>query len=103
MSEKAVYVAIRRDLRMRRGKEIAQGIHAVALLGYVEGAPLVVVQVGSLDELMSIADEARAAGVGAALARDAGLTEVAPGSVTAGAFGPVEKGRLATLAGATLY
>lgn len=44
MGEEAVYVVIRRDLKMRRGKEIAQGVHAVARLGYVEGAPLVVVQ-----------------------------------------------------------
>jgi peptidyl-tRNA hydrolase len=101
--EEAVYVAIRRDLKMRRGKEIAQGIHAVAKLGYVEGAPLVVVQVADGIALSALITEAAQAGVPYAATRDAGRTEVAPRTMTAAAFGPVPKGKLAGLAAAELY
>lgn len=103
MSERAVYVAIRRDLKMRRGKEIAQGVHAVAKLGYVEGAPLVVVQVADGIALSGLATEAAGAGVNYAVTRDAGRTEVAPNTMTAIAIGPVEKGRLAKLSALELY
>src|SRR5262245_34767590 len=102
MAEEAVYVAIRRDLRMRRGKEIAQGVHAIAKLGYVEGAPIVVVQVADFDALCELSYEAETAGVSWALTQDAGRTEVAAGAVTAIAIGPVEKGRLAKLSAAEL-
>lgn len=103
MSEAAVYVAIRRDLKMRRGKEIAQGIHAVAKLGYVEGAPLVVLQVPNGIAMSALATEAGQAGVPYAVTRDAGRTEVPSGTMTAIAIGPVEKGRLAKLSAAELY
>ena len=103
MSEQAVYIAIRRDLKMRRGKEVAQGVHAVATLGYVEGAPLIVLQVPSGIELSALATEASQAGVPYAATRDAGRTEVAPGTMTAIAIGPVEKGRLPKLSAAELY
>lgn len=103
MTEQAVYVAIRRDLKMRRGKEIAQGIHAVAKLGYVEGAPLIVVQVADGIAMSALATEAAGAGIGYAVTRDAGRTEVAPGTMTAMAIGPVEKGRLPKLSAAELY
>lgn len=101
--EKAVYVVIRRDLKMRRGKEIAQGVHAVSKLGYVEGAPLVVLQVADGIALSGLLTEASQAGVPHAATRDAGRTEVAPGTMTAAAIGPVEKGRLAKLSAAELY
>lgn len=99
----AVYVAIRRDLKMRRGKEIAQGIHAVAKLGYVEGAPLVVVQVPDDDALYGLSVEASAYRVRWAVTVDAGRTEVPTGTITAIAIGPVEKGRLPRLTAAELY
>jgi PTH2 family peptidyl-tRNA hydrolase len=101
--EMAVYIAIRRDLKMRRGKEIAQGVHAVAKLGYVEGAPVVVVQVADGVALSGLATEAGQHGVPSAVTRDAGKTEVAAGTMTAIAIGPVEKGRLPKLSAAELY
>lgn len=103
MAEQAVYVVIRRDLKMRRGKEIAQGVHAVAKLGYVEGAPLVVVQVPDGVALSRLVTEASQHGIGNAVTRDAGRTEVVPGTMTAAAIGPVEKGRLPMLSQAELY
>lgn len=103
MSEFAVYIIVRRDLKMRRGKEIAQGIHAMAQLGYVPGLPLIVLRAETLDEILSIIDEAADAGVPTAFTRDAGKTEVPSGTLTAAAIGPVEKGRLLGLKGAQLY
>lgn len=103
MSEQAVYVVIRRDLKMRRGKEIAQGIHAVAKLGYVEGAPLIVLQCAGAIELSAMMTQANIAKVPYAATRDAGRTEVAPRTMTAAAFGPVEKDRLPLLQAAELY
>lgn len=103
MSERAVYVAIRRDLKMRRGKEIAQGIHAVAKLGYVEGAPLIVVQVPDGIAMSALATEAAQNRIPCAVVRDAGRTEIPRGSMTAIAIGPVEKGRLPILSVAELY
>jgi len=103
VSEDAVYVIVRRDLKMRRGKEIAQGVHAVAKLGYVQGAPLVVLQAENLLELVILANEASASDVPVAMTRDAGKTEVDPGTVTAAAIGPVAKGRLPLLSAAKLY
>lgn len=101
--EQAVYVVIRRDLKMRRGKEIAQGIHAVAKLGYVEGAPLVVLQAPDYEALTLYAGEAEIAGVPWAKTQDAGRTEIVPGTVTAIAIGPVAKGLLPHLSTAELY
>ena len=103
MSETAVYVVIRRDLKMRRGKEIAQGIHAVAKLGYVQGVPLIVLQVENLLELAILMTEASSAGVSTVATRDAGRTEVEPGTITAAAIGPVVKGRLPMLSATKLY
>jgi len=103
MSEKAVYVAIRRDLKMRRGKEIAQSVHAVAKLGYVAGAPLIVLQVADFDAMCALSYEAETHDVPWAVTSDAGRTEVPAGAATAIAIGPVEKGRLPQLSAAELY
>lgn len=94
-------IVIRRDLRMRRGKEIAQGAHAATawladrvlqnmmpngsvahlVLSSAEQAWLqssfrkVTVKVNSEDELMVVYQEALDAGLGVHLITDRGLTE----------------------------
>ena len=90
-------IVIRRDLRMRRGKEIAQGAHAsmawlrqrvlqglttgVTELSEVERTWLersnrkVTVKVGSEPELMAVYDQALRAGLVVHLITDGGLTE----------------------------
>lgn len=103
VTDQAVYIVIRRDLKMRRGKEIAQGVHAVAKLGYVEGAPLVVLQCADGIALSAMITEASQRGVPYAATRDAGRTEVPALTMTAAAFGPVEKGSLPLLSQAELY
>ncbi len=94
-------IVIRRDLRMRRGKEIAQGAHAASAwlaervlqqlrpdgtvgrveLSAAEQAWLetsfrkVTVKVRSAEELMAVYDKALAAGLAVHLITDRGLTE----------------------------
>jgi PTH2 family peptidyl-tRNA hydrolase len=94
-------IVIRRDLRMRRGKEIAQGAHAaMAWLAHAVGQQLtptgavgrvdlseaerawlqgsfrkVTVKVGSEAELMAVYEKAVEAGLVAHLVTDRGLTE----------------------------
>jgi PTH2 family peptidyl-tRNA hydrolase len=96
-------IVIRRDLRMRRGKEIAQGAHAASAwlaerviqrlapdgtadhvqLSAAEQAWLktswrkVTVKVGSEDELMAVYQQALASGLAVRLITDRGLTEFA--------------------------
>ena len=94
-------IVIRRDLRMRRGKEIAQGAHAsmawlrqrvlqgltpTAATGLVELSEVertwlersnrkVTVKVGSEEQLMAVYDQALRVGLVAHLITDGGLTE----------------------------
>ncbi len=94
-------IVIRRDLRMRRGKEIAQGAHAsmawlrqrvmprmtpagtvdhiqfsAAERAWLEGSlRKVTVRVGSEAELMAVYEKALEAGLAAHLITDRGLTE----------------------------
>jgi PTH2 family peptidyl-tRNA hydrolase len=90
-------IVIRRDLKMRRGKEIAQGAHAAmawlarrlridedhgcAELSAVEREWLttsfrkITVTVSSEEQLMAVYDKARAAGLVAELITDSGRTE----------------------------
>ena len=103
-AERAVkqVIVIRRDLRMRRGKEIAQGAHAstawlrqrvlqggLTPAGVAEHVPLsaveldwlrtsnrkVTVKVGSEADLLAVYEKARQAGLMAHLITDGGLTE----------------------------
>ena len=94
-------IVIRRDLRMRRGKEIAQGAHAstawlaervlarltpAASVNHVQFSQAerawltssfrkVTVKVGSEPELLAVYEKAREAGLAAHLITDRGLTE----------------------------
>jgi PTH2 family peptidyl-tRNA hydrolase len=99
MTERPVkqVIVIRRDLRMRRGKEIAQGAHAAMAwltrrmvfgdasasvnLSAAEmdwlagGSRKVTVTVTSEEQLMTVYEKARAAGLVAELITDSGRTE----------------------------
>ncbi len=82
-------IVIRRDLRMRRGKEIAQGCHAsqlatmraaqlgtAAYAAWMDGAfAKVCVAVGSEAELIDLATKAHEAGLPVGLVVDSGRTE----------------------------
>lgn len=95
-------IAVRTDLGMSRGKIAVQVAHAACgaveearrkspdllKLWEDEGSKKVVVEVGSEEELMRVYEEAKSSGLACYLVRDAGLTEIPPGTATAVAIGP---------------
>lgn len=132
MTSRAVkqVVVIRRDLRMRRGKEIAQGAHAsIAFLTsrlrpVAAGSPVlegrftaaehewitsgfrkITVAVSSEEELLDVVARARAAGLAAHLIQDSGLTEFGGvATFTAAAIGPDYDSKMDPVTGGlTLY
>lgn len=101
-------ILIRQDLKMRRGKEIAQGSHASSkfLLSLLlankkltdahiswinQGMKKVCVQVNSEQELLALWEKARDNGLISSLIQDSGLTEFdGVPTFTACAIGPDE-------------
>ncbi|MCX8208783.1 MAG: peptidyl-tRNA hydrolase Pth2 [Sulfolobales archaeon] len=95
-------VIVRTDLKMSRGKLAVQVAHAslgAALeamkakpewfgVWISEGQKKVVVKVFSEAELFKYVEEAERAGIPVAVVRDAGLTELPPGTTTAVGLGP---------------
>lgn len=105
-------IVIRKDLKMRRGKEIAQGAHAsmkATLLHledprvkeWLDGAfTKVVVTVDSEADMLHLMHDAREAGLIAELIEDNGMTEFhGVKTVTALAVGPDTHERLAPVTG----
>lgn len=95
-------IIIRSDLKMGKGKLAAQAAHA-SLQGYrlalakgkrlverwdAEGQKKIVLKVASESELLALKERAR--GLPCALIRDAGFTQLEPGTVTCIAIGPAE-------------
>lgn len=93
-------LVVRTDLAMGKGKIAAQAAHAAvaavlstsgtaAFVAWLrEGQPKVVLRVSGEDALREVYDAALAAGVPAEMIRDAGRTQVAPGTPTCCAIGP---------------
>ncbi|MCU0630127.1 MAG: peptidyl-tRNA hydrolase Pth2 [Methanoregulaceae archaeon] len=103
-------LVIRSDLKMSCGKMCAQVGHAVLLAyeradstarkGWVsEGQKKVVLKVAGERPLFELKVLAENAGIAAALVQDAGLTEIAPGTVTALGLGPAKTDALDKLTG----
>lgn len=104
MSYKLVLI-VRKDLDMSCGKIAAQVAHAavecvlksdkrIVEKWIEEGAKKIVLKVNSLEELMRYYDLAVKEGLVACLIRDAGLTEVEPGTITCIGIGPDEDERI---------
>jgi PTH2 family peptidyl-tRNA hydrolase len=105
MPAKLVLV-VRTDLEMGRGKIAAQVAHAavaaaLAALGTPdfaawldEGQPKVVLKVTSAEQLADIVAQALAAGLPVEVIRDAGRTQLAPGTVTCCAVGPAPAAKI---------
>ncbi|WP_089385324.1 peptidyl-tRNA hydrolase Pth2 [Halorubrum vacuolatum] len=95
-------IVARRDLGMGEGKLAAQVAHA-SLSAYGDagrrarkrwkgsGQKKVVLAADSEDDLFALADAAETAGLPYAIIRDAGHTELDPGTVTALAVGPARE------------
>ncbi|HTS95238.1 MAG TPA: peptidyl-tRNA hydrolase Pth2 [Streptosporangiaceae bacterium] len=96
---------VRTDLGMGRGKIAAQAAHAAvaavlasgdadlaAWLG--DGQPKVVLKAAGAEHLQDLARQARTAGLPVQVVRDAGRTQVTPGTPTCCAIGPAEDERI---------
>ncbi|MEM0123187.1 MAG: peptidyl-tRNA hydrolase Pth2 [Conexivisphaerales archaeon] len=95
-------ILIRTDLKMGRGKMVAQGAHAAVGAAMeslkrkqewfeqweIEGAAKIALKVESIEELMQLIQKARSLGITCFTVADMGLTQVEPGTITAGAIGP---------------
>lgn len=103
-------LVVRTDLAMGRGKIAAQVAHAAvaavlrnhaapAFAAWLrEGQPKVVLKVSGEDGLRDVCDAARAAGLPVEVIRDAGRTQVDPGTPTCCAIGPALDDHLAPVA-----
>jgi len=95
-------IVVRTDLGLPKGKLCVQVAHA-AITAYLEalkirkewadawlnsGQKKIVVKVKSLEELLSIYNKAKNAGLPCCLIKDAGLTVVPPGTITCIGIGP---------------
>jgi PTH2 family peptidyl-tRNA hydrolase len=99
-------LVMRADLGMGRGKIAVQAAHAAVaatlagLGGAVcdawleEGQPKVVLKAVSAAQLEDIVSHARTASLPVEVVRDAGRTQLAPGTVTCCAIGPAETERI---------
>ncbi len=101
-------IIVRTDIRMSKGKVAVQVAHAAvqAVIEALnmkpewvhewlsEGAKKVVVRGESEEELLRYANEALREGLPVAIIRDAGLTEIPPGTLTAVAIGPAPAERI---------
>jgi PTH2 family peptidyl-tRNA hydrolase len=106
-------IVVRADLGMGKGKLAAQSSHAslsaykkaqrqdpeVAHEWEMEGQKKVVLKVQSEAELIDYFQKAKAAGIPCELIRDAGHTQVEPGTLTCMAAGPWNEGELDAIFG----
>lgn len=103
-------IVIRKDLGMRKGKMVAQGSHA-SLGSYLkaayanqcdwmyDGQTKICVGVDSEEELLDIATQAEHADLPNYLVKDAGHTELPPGTFTAVCIGPAEESEIDKITG----
>nr|CAI5819021.1 unnamed protein product [Callosobruchus analis] len=110
--EYRLIMAIRNDLKMQKGKVAAQCGHA-AVAAYAKalerpkllkrwlkyGGTKIAVRIDSEEELLELDKKARQLNVLSSIIRDAGQTQVAPGSRTVIAIGPAPKSILDKITG----
>lgn len=101
-------IVIRADLKMGKGKLVAQGSHAclsayekvkknhpdIAKRWEAEGQKKVVLKVQSEEELFEYFQRGKDAGIPCELIRDAGHTQLTPGTVTCFGAGPWDEEEL---------
>jgi PTH2 family peptidyl-tRNA hydrolase len=110
-------IVLRTDIKMSRGKQCAQSAHASldACLKVMqadrvfkaknfnlwkqEGMKKVVLKVDSKEELIQLRDKATQSGIQNALIKDAGFTELEPGTITAVGIGPDKEDKIDKITG----
>ncbi len=95
-------IVIRNDLKLSKGKLVAQACHA-SLEAYKKseekdidgwedtGVKKVILKVSDLKELMEVYEQLKQAKLKPALIKDAGLTEIPSGTTTCVGVGPAEE------------
>lgn len=103
-------IVARTDLGMGRGKLAAQVAHA-SLTAYEDapsdaqtawksdGQKKIVLKANSKDEVLDLAEQARRNGLPYAVIRDAGHTQLDPGTVTTLAVGPAREAQVDAVTG----
>ncbi|MEK6953919.1 MAG: peptidyl-tRNA hydrolase Pth2 [Candidatus Micrarchaeota archaeon] len=106
-------IIVRADLEMGKGKIAAQASHA-SVEGYIEtavrdpekaeewwrgGQKKIVLKVQSEREMAELKRAAKEKNLLAIIIRDAGLTQIKPGTATAMVIGPDEEGRIDAVTG----
>jgi len=103
-------IVLRKDLKMGLGKSIVQACHAslgaykrakptARKLWEREGAKKVVVKIDSLEELLKLYEKARNLKLPCFLVKDAGLTQLPPGTITALGIGPASEEKIDKVTG----
>jgi PTH2 family peptidyl-tRNA hydrolase len=110
MSEYKQVIVVREDLQLSRGKLAVQVAHA-AIIGYeranertkekwkLGGQKKIVLKVPNLIKMMEIKEKAEKAGLVTGIVKDAGLTEIPPGTITALVIGPDEEKKIDKITG----
>jgi PTH2 family peptidyl-tRNA hydrolase len=107
MEHKQVIV-VRSDLKLGKGKLAAQVAHASVSAAdkspykaewLAGGQKKTVLKCSGEKELLEILQQARSAGLPAALIEDAGLTQIPPGTKTCLGIGPAPEGRIDAVTG----
>ena len=113
MSEFKQAIIVRTDIKMSKGKLAAQVAHAAVEAAYKtlrnkpdwfyewfnQGQKKVVLRGGNEVDLLKLAGEAEALGLPVVIIRDAGQTELPPGTLTAIGIGPAPSELLNRLTG----
>ncbi len=103
-------IVLRKDLKMGTGKLVAQGCHASLAAAMKvdretreewmsEGMKKVVLKVSSEKELRELQMNSKKEKVQSELIRDAGLTQIDPGTATALGIGPAEDSKIDAITG----
>ena len=106
-------IIVRTDLKMSTGKKIAQGCHAAVLSSerckksnrllwhrwFKQGQKKVVLKMQGEKELLEIYQEVKDAKIPCELVRDAGLTQIPAGSLTALGIGPTTNTKIDRITG----
>ena len=103
-------IVLRADLKMGKGKLAAQCAHAsldaflkapdsAKRLWQLSGSEKVALKVSSEKELLGIFDKAKRAKLPCTLIRDAGHTQIEPGTITACAIGPADENEIDAITG----
>ncbi|OYT40330.1 MAG: aminoacyl-tRNA hydrolase [Desulfurococcales archaeon ex4484_58] len=114
MIEYKQVIVVRTDLEMSKGKLAVQVAHAsviAAFKAYHErrewfnawwssGQKKIVLRGKNMDELLKLARKAENKGLPVAIVRDAGLTELEPGTLTTIAIGPGPSSKIDEITGA---